>query len=240
MRAVICILNFFLVTGWIKSTTANELDRLLAASTTGCFEMSAFYADSKDHCTRAEEYNGKIYSTEDRQYAEYSFATVFSDQKHHLLLNHIEKNATLSLQEQNAKSSKGKSKKLKIEGVEILPAQLEYYVASERIFEDSSRAVVIAFRNAYVIYHYVLVNISPAGQLTGVLYKYSNDTEWQYSELVFTGCSSALAGELSAKAALDTFLQKEGKEAYQLKPPYSTYNFHGPEYVSERSKRGKP
>ncbi len=24
------------------------------------------------------------------------------------------------------------------------------------------------------------------------------------------------------------------------KSPYSTYNFHGPEYVSERSKRGKP
>lgn len=222
MRVGVLICFFIAV---VHLAHSKDLDLLLKESTMGCFEMKAYYVDNKDVCIPAEEYTGKIYAMPDVQYAEYSFATVFINRQHHLLLNHIEKSATLSLLDMNEKPAKSKSKKIKIDGVELLPTQLEYYIESERVFEDGSRAIIMKFKSQYVHYEYVMIHLDNESKVRSILYSYGSNPDWKYSELEFSRCSVTLQEELKSKSISTHFIQWEGKEHYSLKPPYDEYHF---------------
>lgn len=178
----------------------------------GCFTMEVYLVNKTGEKVKADEYSSQLYMNDSVKYGRYEFATVLIRDGIYLKINHIEKELSLTDLEAD-KSKPKKTKPLKVDGIEIVPAQFEYKIIDSTVHSDGGRSYTLSFENGYSYYDRAIISLRPDGRILSTEYIYVPNPDWEKSILEYRPCTVS-----PDKGALEisSYVVRDKNDAWQL------------------------
>jgi|GEM_PF-3845379 len=178
----------------------------------GCFTMEVYLVNKAGEKVKADEYSARLYMNDSVKYGRYEFATVLIRDGIYLKINHIEKEVFLTDLEADKPKPK-KARPLKVDGIEIVPAQYEYKIVDSTVQKDGSRSYTLSFENGYSYYDRAIISLLPDGRILSTEYIYVSNPDWEKSILEYQPCAV-----LPDKRVLEisSYVVRDQNDAWQL------------------------